>query len=524
MIFSGAPLSSLPLSSSFADHSVASPFSALIGNQDATRAYLLDCQPYDPDAAAEVDVGFSVGLTRPLLGGRMWPARLATALNAQVDLFADEIGRGGSSSFGVIKVLMGDTDHDEILGYAWDGRPVRLLMGAEGFDYTEFEPVFVGTAADIEWGAREMSIILRDKAELLRVPIQETLYDGSGGLEGGDDIKNQPKPLCYGDVSNAAPVLVDRANLIYQIHDGSIEAVDAVYDGADELTFAADVADITATSVSLGQYKTQLSGGYIRLGAEPAKALTVDARGDNAGGYVDSAASIAQRMVINHSTLTSADINAQSVSDTNTANSSAVGWCGNSGTVWEIIGAIAESIGGSCVFNRAGELFFAVFAFTSSSGTIDRDDIVSIQRVRTPVPSWRRALGYAKSWTVQGQNDVLSAADAARKDFVANEYRYAVDEDATIKTRRTLARAVEINTLLDDATEAGTEATRQQGIFGADRNIYRVVTKRQQFKYRAGQTITIDYGRWGFESGADAIILGIVENTDRRETEFRVFV
>lgn len=521
MILSAAPLSSIPLSAVVTDASVASPYSALIANQDAARAYLLDCQPYDAGGAATVDVGFSSGLKRTILNGREWPARLGAVLNSQVDLFGDDIGQGGSSSFGVIEVLIGDGDHDEILDYEWDGRSVRVLMGAEGFDYSSFEPVSIGTAADIEFGERKLSIIIRDKSEFLRFEIQDSAYAGTGGLNGGADIKNQKKPLCYGDVSNIQPVLVDRTNLIYQVHDGAIQAIDGVFDGANAITFAADVADITATTVTAGQYKTQLSGGYIRLGAEPAKTLTADVRGDNAGGYVDTAADVVKRIILNHSTLTSSDLNAQSFTDVNTANSSTVGWFGNGGMIADVISAVMESIGGSWVFNRVGEVIVGVFAFGTSAGTIDREDIVSLSRARTPVPTWQRKLGYARSWTVQGQADVVSSAAAARKDFVAQEYRYAISESSAIKTRRALARSVVVDTLLDDATETATEAARQQGVFGADRHVYLITAKRQQFKYRPGQTITIDYARFGFPK--NAIILGIAENTDKRYTEFRVF-
>lgn len=527
MIFSSTPFSSVPFSSVVDDYSVLSLFSGLISNQDADRAYLFDCQPYDPTGASTVDVGFSDGLKRPILNGRAWPARVGTVLNMEVNLFSDSwagsSGRG-SNAFGVMTVKIGDGDHDAILDYLWDGRQVRVLMGADGFDYSEFEPVFVGTAADIEFDERELRIIMRDKAELLNLPIQETVYSGSGGLEGGDDIKGQGKPLCYGVRKNITPILVDRANLIYQWHDGSSEACDGAFDGALALTPAAtpDVADITVPSVAAGEYVTQLSGGYIKLGAEPAKALTLDVRGDNTGGYVDTAADIGKRVVINHTMYTASDIDLQSISDTNTANSAAVGWYGNSGTPADVLSQLMDSIGGSWVFNRSGELVFGVFQFSTSVGTISRNDIKSIQRVRSPIPTWRRQLGYAESCTVQSQQDLVSAATDARKDFVSRQFRLAVSESAAIKTRRALSESVEINTLLDDATEAATEAARQQGIFGADRHRYNITAKRQQFKYRAGQTITIDHPRFGFP--ADAVILGIVENTGSRNTEFRVLV
>ena len=443
----GLPFSKYRFSAPQQSFAVQSPFSALISNQDAPRAFLLDAQLYEPVSEQLVDIGFSAGLKRPVLNARVFPARLAGALNVETTLFADEIGRGGAASVGVIKVLIGDTEHDAILDYEWDGRSVRVLMGAEGFDWSQFQPVFVGTAQDIQWNDRELSIVLRDKSELLNIDIQSTQYAGSGGLEGGADLIGVPKPLSYGPLQNIQPVLVDRTNLIYQFHDGSAQTVSAVYDGAGTLTSAGDVADITATTVTAGQYKTQLSGGYIRLGAEPAKILTADVQGDNSGGYVSSAADIVRRVIETRSGMTSADINLQSISDTNTANSAAVGWYGNSGTVADAISQVIESIGGSWVFDRNGLLNTGVFRFNTPSGVIAAKDVVRIERVRTPLPTWRRQIGYARSWTVQGQADVVGSAAASRKDFVSRAWRYAVAETSAIKTRRALARSVTLDTL-----------------------------------------------------------------------------
>lgn len=525
MIFSAARFSSVRFGAPAVSYAVPSAFSGLLANQDAPRSYLLYAEPYDSGSPGVVPVRFSSGLVNTVLGSEAWPARIGKVLNSEVTLFSESQADGGSYSFGQIELLIGDALHDDMLLYEWDGRQVTILMGSPGFDLSQYEPVFTGTAEDITYNQSRMQIIIRDKGQLLRKAVQTNLYAGTGGLEGGDDIAGNSKPLAYGYVENVTPVLVDRVNGIYQWHDGSVDSVIAVYDGADELTAAGDVADITATTVSAGQYKTQLSGGYIRIGAQPAKTLTLDGTGDDSGtGYVSTSADVARRLLEGHSDLTTADLNLSSFASLNVANSADIGLYITDGDVATHLTDILRSVGAAWSINRLGELVVAVFDFSTPVGTIDRNDILSIQKERTPVPTWRRRLGYARSWTVQDQNDVLPAADDARKDFVSQLSRYSVNEDTAIQTRRKLTDSVSVETLLAVQSDADTECARQQGVFGADRRIFRVNTKRQQFKYRPGQTITLKWPRFDLDAGVPAIIMGIVENTDARTTEMRLFV
>jgi len=522
-MFSASPFSALPFSASFVDASVASPFTSLIANQEAKRAYLLRATPYDPVTSAEVEIRASIGIDRPILDGKHWPAILKTAADTQVDLTGDEIDTPGRTSFGNIEMLLGTGDHDVLTTYFWDGRDVEVLMGAPDFQFSSFQRVVFGAASDITFNRDNLSIVFRGRSELLNVTAQATLYAGTGGLEGGADIKGREKPLTFGAVQNITPVLIDRVNQIYQFHDGAAQAVNAAYDGAAALTFGADVADITAAAPAAGSYNTQLSGGYIRLGAEPVKAFTLDAQGDKTGGYVSTAADIIQRIVENQTALTSADLDLSSFASVNTANSAVVGVYISTEQVSQVVTDLIQSIGGAWTFTRAGLLTIAVFRKTSTSGTIADRDIVngSLQRVRTVNPTWRRKLGYAKSWTVQPQDALVSTATDTRKDFVSQQFRFSVSEDSTIQTRRAGAETKERNTLLANQADADTEVVRQQSLFGGDPQRFNLTATRQQFKYRVGQTITINANRFGFPR--DMIIIELRENTRSKQTSFRLW-
>ncbi|GMQ89662.1 MAG: hypothetical protein BMS9Abin09_1177 [Gammaproteobacteria bacterium] len=522
MILSGVPFSAQPFSTTDLDFSVASLFNALIANQEAPRAYLLRATPYDPVTGAEIEVRASIGLEFPIIDGKDWPAILKTGADTQVDLLGDELDTPGRTAFGNIELLIGDGKNDALLQYFWDGHDVEVLMGAPDFSFSDFQRVVFGTASDAAFDTTRLSIVFRGRSELLDVPVQTTLYAGTGGLEGGADITSVEKPLIFGPLQNVSPVLVDRVNQIYQIHDGNMQAVTAAYDGAAVLTAAGDVADITATTVTSGQYKTQLSGGYIRLGAEPAKTLTLDVEGDDTVSYVQTAADIIRRIVENYTVLTTADLDLQSFSTVNLDNSAPVGIFISAETARQAITSLIESIGGAWTFTRQGLLTIAVFRFSTSVGQVSDESMVvgTFSRVKTLIPSWSRKLGYARAWTVQPQDTLVGSATNARKDFVAQAYRFSLSEDATIKTSRKLATRIERNTLLANKTDADAEVVRQQGVFGSNLQHFHFEARNQQFKYRVGQTITMEHQRFGILS--DVIILGLRENTGSKITLFHV--
>jgi len=524
MMFGAYPFASIPFASSLTDASSIPSITDLIADQESPRAYLFHATPYDSVGADEVDVYASIGLAYPILDSNHYPAILKTAVDSQVDLFGENEDSQGRTSFGNLELMIGDSEHDDLVDYLWDGRSVEVLLGAEGFDIDEYVRVLYGTAEDITYDQRKLSVVFRGKEALLDKPVQETLYAGSGGLEGGTDLEDSPKPLTFGLVENLTPVLVDRTNLIYQCNDGPINAVFEVYDGGSPLTNVGDIADITAATVPAGYYRTQITGGYIRLGAAPEKALTMDVEGATTGGYAETAPDIIYRLCISHTDLAEADLNMWSFFTARLDSRRAT--CGvyiTGQTVQSVINELMASIGGAWTFNREGLLTLGVFRLRKSVGTITENDIVkgSFRREKTAPPSWQRKIGYGKSWTVQKDDQFLGATEDDQKEFASTEYRYAVSEDSDIKTPHAGARIVEKNTLINGEAQATAESVRQQSLFGESSDRFNLIAKRQQFKYNVGETITIDYPRFDFPQ--DMLVLGIRENTSTRQTTFRLW-
>lgn len=120
---------------------------------------------------------------------------------------------------------------DDLIDYALDGRAITIWRGEEtGTFPTDFEEVVVATMEQPLIDSGEVRIELRGRHFEVDVPIQSTLYAGTGTLEGDESLKGKPKPLLYGKVRNFSPPLVNPAKLIYQLHDGAVQSVEGVYD------------------------------------------------------------------------------------------------------------------------------------------------------------------------------------------------------------------------------------------------------------------------------------------------------
>ena len=180
------------------------------------------------------------------------------------------------------------------------GRSVIVRMGEVGASYGAFRSIFEGTVNG--WSVDESKLVLtiKDKLADLDVPIQSNLYTGTGGLEGGADLANKAKPICFGQVFNIPAVLIDSGNLIYQVHDGPIISVDAVFDRGVAL-------DKVASPPGVGQFSQDISTGTFTLGGIPTGTITADVKGSSFPAYEDRTGDVIERMLIEYGGLSLSD-------------------------------------------------------------------------------------------------------------------------------------------------------------------------------------------------------------------------
>jgi len=514
-------------------------FTDLLADPYAERIFLLEALPYDPVSASLKTIRFSSlssSSTVPIYNNFHWPARLDLTINQATEIFKGSFGGiNPSPTGGQIQISIADGENDAILDYVWDGRDITIYMGGPTFAWADFGIIFKGTALDASWTETVLTLKIRDFAEVLKKPVQESTYLGTGGLEGTADLKDVVKPISFGSPRNIEPVLLDRITQLYQFNDGASQAVDNVYDKGVALTKANgganDIVDLALASINDwipigGQYITDLANGLIRLGAEPDGPLTADVQGFNTGGFIQSTSDIIKQIIIGGE-LTTADLDLASFTQLNTDNSSAISVYlkAENPTRFDLINQLMVTIGGFWFWDKSRKLKVGQFKFGTSVATYDETDILTIKRIDTPVPLWSLRMGYARSFTIQDQSEISKVCTSqALADFVKTKYRYVTAADAAIKTRRVLAKKIDVFSTYDTQANAQVEVDRQFALLNVDRDFYQIKFWGIQFVRELGETITIKHPRFGLSAGKDGIISKLGENTKDGTTTMNVWI
>lgn len=176
-------------------------------------------------------------------------------------------------SFGDARVVNGDNGLDAWLTtFDIRNRAVTGYLGDCREPSGNFTRVFTSTMLEYRRTQQDILFEINDPLSFLDELFQPATYGGGGGLDGDSAVTGRRRPTGYGYVTGASPVLISRGDNLYQINDGPINAVDAVYEGGVAFTATTPTADyanldeLLAASVGAGEYATCLALGVFRIG------------------------------------------------------------------------------------------------------------------------------------------------------------------------------------------------------------------------------------------------------------------
>lgn len=403
--------------------------------------------------------------------------------------YSDGKTTGGATKLetGEIAVINVDGRFDNWLDYGFDGRPVTIRSGAEGRYPDSFQTIFVGTVEGIDatWG--QLTIRLRDKQYLFQQPVLLTRYAGTNvlplGLEGTpNDIQGKSKPRCFGAVFNVPAVQVNTSQLVYQVNDGPVAAIPAVYAEGAALTLGVDFATSALMLVSppaAGSYNTCLAEGYFQLGLAPAGVVTADVQ----QGTTDADRTVGQilRSLSMAGGLSFAEVSASDVAALDTINHAVVGiWLDNETTTTQsALDQVAASIGAWYGFDGDGVLRMGVLTEPAGAPALDLYDFDTWEGVeRRPardngVPAWRVTVNYARNWMPQ-TSGLVGAVTPDRRAYLALATRSAVAVAPSVKTQHLLATDMVVSGLLVNPADAVAEGNRQLALQKVRRDIFDV--------------------------------------------------
>lgn len=465
-------------------------------------------------------------------GNAWYEARLAVPASLERRAFSDGVTGGATDGdFGEIELSNPDGGADFLEGYALDGRRF-LLLSTETGRVDGAVTVMAGTIEGVEPGMTRTVLRIRDRRAELETPIQPTLYagtnDGPDGAEGGDDLKGQEKPLCYGRCLNVPLVCVNASVNLYQGHDGQVEAYDAVYDKGLGLTATADYPDLAAlvaATFSAGQFATCLVEGFVRTWVTPAGDLTADIRGDaSEEGFVSTAAGIVERILRTRGGLGDADLDDESFLALAAAAPQEVGIFIDAGAGRDMDAALDDlcrSVGAWWFFDRLGVFRVGRFQDPATSGVsvaaiLDEVDVLDDLERDVPddvgegTPIYRVKVEYAKNLTVQDDNRLAGAVTTERREWLAEEFRTETAEDADILAAHPLSPELTVRTLLVDQADAAAEAARLLGLYGVARQRFTVPLKPDVgLGLELGDVVELRLSRCGLSGGRRLAVLGL---------------
>ncbi|MFP5223097.1 MAG: hypothetical protein ACLGSA_12475 [Acidobacteriota bacterium] len=216
-------------------------------------------------------------------------------------------GMFGGGGAGVIDVENSDgwlDAYSDPSEWSFSGQPYEVLSGFPGEPIADFKTSFTGILADPEFNRERVTFNCYDMTELLNrsLPIPKYLGTnvGPSGLEGSEDMEGKFRLLALGPCPNITPRCVNTSREIYSAHFRSCQGIPAVYiDGAPQIFDGDDATPeaLDAATIASGHYRSCKAHGLFRLNTSLGRKVTCDVLGDNVGGYVETTAGIARRIL-----------------------------------------------------------------------------------------------------------------------------------------------------------------------------------------------------------------------------------
>ena len=468
-------------------------------------------------------------------------------LDASIKIDTSIVGSGSFGGFSEtvseIAIINAEGLYDTLPDiYSINGQIVTLKLGILGDrlivdPYNSFVTIAILTAERMSINRTQLQIELRDQAAPLTTEtVQQNVYDGTGDINGGEDIAGKRRPKGYGVVFNASPTLVIPNLLIWQFHDGPVASVEAVKDGGIQLTFAADyptVFDLTVNITDPGFYSTCIAEGYFILGGVSFKQVTVDFTAQQL-----TTADIIEEIALNSAGLSPSVIDTNAFDQLNTDQPATVSYfldSDSSTTCADAFTALMTGVGGWWGMTSLGLLTVQIFKAPTAAGNAKLYDthggqMLDIDQIPLPndidPPPHRQRCKYARNWTVMtdlfgevsegdpttanllmNESQIASTGDAMSADVLTN-YPDAPDPDP-------------IESYFANFADAFAEANRVFTLYSSGYRLFRFRLKQSMFLHSIGDIVNVSDTRLGLTNGRYLRVVSISESTDDMTTEIQ---
>ncbi|UIJ46896.1 hypothetical protein LZK98_08130 [Sphingomonas cannabina] len=288
------------------------------------RTFLIEAQPWSATTGAVVPVRLAGGGSRGYThrGHDDWIAGVVGEPLATSLIGFDQTGFTGGAIPTTTAIAFAPSSRDKIdwlRTLVWAGTAITIYVGDDALAAPVWTVDLAGTVAGMTIAGNTMSLTISDLSGDLAKPVLVDHFTGDGGVEGIPEAKDRIKRRSWGRCWNVEARILDKANNIYEVGDPArpLQGITALKDKAREgpIVVLEWAGSIAATFAALQAAQAPAGGGVVAPSIACVKwwtqapgPLTADLLGEVGGGYVDTAAQIAERIVAAKSTLTIANV------------------------------------------------------------------------------------------------------------------------------------------------------------------------------------------------------------------------
>lgn len=398
---------------------------------------LAELEPYDPVTSTRPAVRAASAQDRDITGlnnVRWWPAIPAKGMpNLAIRLFDGDFSADVEPGEAALQLSLAalEPGHAEVRRYLWGGAKLTLYAAETGTAWPW--PVwFRGKTERFEVEGSRLKLAARVDTEPFEADVLTLRYAGTGGAEGGADLKNKPKPWLFGRAKSAEPVLVDAVDNVFQFSGyGPIQAVTALYERADDSTAQgswgpsvgdfASYAALVAATIPAGRWGTCLAQGMIRLGAPPFGTVTGDVDGHvHSGTWLRKTGAIVERVAL-QAGVDASLIDSASLAALDAAVTAACPDGGNvnlylteQASVLDLARRLVRPCNAQAGVSWTGKLFAVRVEIGTPALTLDaqgrrRPPVTQSVEADVSPPYWRIEMGAERCWRVHTYDEIATA-------------------------------------------------------------------------------------------------------------------
>lgn len=346
------------------------------------------------------------------LDGKEWIPALIGGLNFKPSYWSEGKPKPLDVSYGALSVVLDASTGSHLWPrYETNGALATIWIGELGAPFASYRQLWSGqTGPIVRESDQTMRLPLLGAEAGLDRDLLSLTYAGTGGEAGEAGLRGKWKPYVAGACTNVAPILIDPAKWVYQVHAYGPCPITAVYEnaltlGAPKATVAT-YAELIALTLGDGEWAAAPAVGMFRLKNEPAGKITADV------GSAASPGGVARSLML-RAGIGSAKIDASVAA----ANDRAYDlYVTDQASILDLVRDAALAAGRYLIADSTGKFFLAPITSTKAPGVLTSKRSAyplvipdSITQEPTSLPAYKVRIGHTRVWAVHSYGEISPA-------------------------------------------------------------------------------------------------------------------